>query len=502
MPRSNTRKVKSAAEVLKGFGQAYPWMLPGLLLSWITGGFEFGGWSLFTPFVFAGAAKAEGLHKGMSLLRLPFHRAFSFFGIVAGVGLVFVVIGMAAYWLAGWLVPGADVPHFLGFPLFIALAWWPMTRLWLAPALPFVVHENDGREAPLAGYLWVGPGMFSGFSWTGIPGQVRKAMPVLGLVVVILAVYVFVMAPDDATGRDRLPLAVAFVMGFVLMPLTVFVWVRSARRAHDAALAYESRLDWLARGRDVAPTRLPPQALLEAGIDADDPHWIAAAIRQGADPSVKNDQGEGVLHRAANAGRSQVISTLVEQGVDPNALDHRGLAPLATAAESGEEQCIRALIAGGADPEGAGGRRPLCRAAHARRREAVEALLSSGAVVNPEGALEGEEWPLLCAARGGDARIVERLLQAGARTPADPASCRHLLSEAAESRDEALLRMILALFSDKELVAARLSEIWRYLGLLEADRPSGYRGVNNVLEETLWRIQPDTGTEQYPWNHG
>lgn len=492
----------AVADPLKGFGRAYLWMLPGILLSWVAGGFYSGGWGLLTPLVFAGAAKARGLHGDISLLRLALQRAFSFIGIAVGVGLVFFVIGLVALWLAERLAPAAASFALVWFALFAGLGAWVMKRLWLAPALPFVVHEGEGGHAPFSGFLWVGPGMLSSFFWTGIPGQARKGGPVMVLILATLALYTFyTFATTEAgpAGSERLPLAVACFVNFGLMPLTIYAWVGGGRRAHRAALAYENRLGRMARGRAEELVRLPPQALFDLGIEADEPHWIARALRQGVDIKVKDSQGNEPLHRAAAIGSIHALATLIELGADPDTLNDSRQTPLTVAAESGQVASVNALAGQGADREGAGGRRPLCTAARARRRKMVAALLSLGAAVNPQDGSAGEDWPLLCAVCGGDAWVVERLLRAGARPPDDAAERRRLLREAAGSRDPEILRKIVALFDDSVL-ARELPDIRWWTYFQEADRPSGYPPVNAVLDEILRRLRPDTTDERYPWN--
>lgn len=488
-------------EPLKGFGRAYLWMLPGILLSWAAGGFHSGGWGVFTPLVFAGAAKAEGLHAGVSSLRLVLHRGFSFIGIAVGVGLVFFMIGLAAWWLAERSASGSAVSEGVWLVVFVALAWWPMLRLWLAPALPFVVHEGEGGQVPSAGFLWIGPGMFSSFCWSRIPGQARKGAPVLVLICATLAIYTFSGVTAGEAGSERLPLATAFLMGFCLMPLTVHLWVRGAFRAHRAALAYESRLGRIMRSRAEEPELVPPPALLDAGIEVDDPHWVVAARHRGADLTAEDKEGNALLHRAAALGSTRVVATLVRLGAAPNALNDRRMTPLAVAAERGHAPSVSALVGQGADLEGAGGRRPLCVAARARQRKTVAALLSLGAVVNPDGARSLEDWPLLCALRGGDAWIVDRLLLAGARPLEDAVARRRLLREAAGTRDPEIVRRTLALFDDAEL-ARELPDIRRWTRFEEFDRPSGYRAVNAVLDEALRRLRPDLPGEPHPGNGG
>lgn len=97
------------------------------------------------------------------------------------------------------------------------------------------------------------------------------------------------------------------------------------------------------------------------------------------------------------------------------------MTPLDTAARTGNISTIRTLAAGGADVNAvnAGGTRwtPLLHAIHENQAAAVDALIAAGADVNR--ASPGGLSPLEMAAGNSNARIVRRLLDAGA-DPREP----------------------------------------------------------------------------------
>ena len=93
---------------------------------------------------------------------------------------------------------------------------------------------------------------------------------------------------------------------------------------------------------------------------------------------------------------------------------------LAIAARIGDLDTMQRLLASGQDPNqtdpGGNHWTPLLHAIHKGQWRAVDLLLRSGA--NPTGTADGLQ-PLLMAAGTGDARIVRRLLDAGADPRSD-----------------------------------------------------------------------------------
>ena len=77
---------------------------------------------------------------------------------------------------------------------------------------------------------------------------------------------------------------------------------------------------------------------------------VAALLKAGVDPDVRDDEDYTPLHRAAMAGKSEVIKALLEAGADPNARDViDGNTPLHLVKKEDRTSVI-ALLQGGADP--------------------------------------------------------------------------------------------------------------------------------------------------------
>jgi ankyrin repeat protein len=109
---------------------------------------------------------------------------------------------------------------------------------------------------------------------------------------------------------------------------------------------------------------------------------IAAALRRGASPDARSDQGEAPLNLALQADNLEAARLLLGAGASPNLPDHRGLLPLTVA--------IRA-----------------------RSLEAVRILLHAGALAAPRPRYHCN-LPVVVAVHVGDAEIFELLLNHGA----------------------------------------------------------------------------------------
>lgn len=203
-------------------------MLPGVLLSYLAGGSLSGGWGIFTILVFAGAAKALGLQKKMSLLRLPLHRGYTFVRTTLAFGFIFFMLAAVPLLLLEQWEINEQETRSLGFALFAVLSLWPLSRLWPAPALPFVIEEDEGSRDIIT-QLWVGPGIPNAFELTALPFRFDGGLVML-LIHLNIAIFVFGIPP----GGEKLPPDVARFMCFSLMPLTVYLWVQAAAGLHRA----------------------------------------------------------------------------------------------------------------------------------------------------------------------------------------------------------------------------------------------------------------------------
>ena len=161
-------------------------------------------------------------------------------------------------------------------------------------------------------------------------------------------------------------------------------------------------------------------------------------IRAGADVNAATDLGVTPLWPASQSGSASMVQRLLEAGGDPGAALLSGETLVMTAARSGNPDVVRGLLAAGADPNASAtrGQTALMWAAGQEHSGVVEVLLEYGADVlarsdvrrqlmktdknqasHPEYTVwveQGGNTALLFAARSGDVRSVELLVEAGA----------------------------------------------------------------------------------------
>lgn len=125
------------------------------------------------------------------------------------------------------------------------------------------------------------------------------------------------------------------------------------------------------------------------------------------------------LFTAARTGDANQIKTLLEAGADHAAVDEAGETALMHAAHGGHVEAVQVLLAAGADVNAKtpAGWTALARAAYNDETdhgyvEVVEMLAEAGASVDER--IFFGITPLMLAAGGGDASVVEWLINAGA----------------------------------------------------------------------------------------
>jgi ankyrin repeat protein len=216
-------------------------------------------------------------------------------------------------------------------------------------------------------------------------------------------------------------------------------------------------------------------ALIDAGADLARAHrntinpvWavgtgradvVAKVLDAGGDLNCQTAMGTP-LHVAAREGKAEILRLLIERGADVNAGNLVGT-PLYDALRNGHTECVELLIRAGValEPPRNAADTLLTRATHHRSTEIVALLLAAGTPVDERGKISeyppgtqqlveryANATPLLMAARLGELRIVELLLEAGAnprlrdedgRYPLDLAR-EHGHSEVAERLESAL----------------------------------------------------------------
>ena len=108
---------------------------------------------------------------------------------------------------------------------------------------------------------------------------------------------------------------------------------------------------WLAQCAIDQYVGLPPleNRLLEAVCRGDEGE-LENALRDGASPSWRDEQGLTALSYAAHQGEVRIARCLLNAGADVNHMDHDGMTPLMWAVQGDHIEMIRLLVQRGADP--------------------------------------------------------------------------------------------------------------------------------------------------------
>jgi ankyrin repeat protein len=83
-------------------------------------------------------------------------------------------------------------------------------------------------------------------------------------------------------------------------------------------------------------------------------HRVKALIAKGADPDIKDKNGQTVLMCAASWGHTETVKALLAAGADVNAEAYNGVTALMCASVSGHTKTVKALLAAGADVNAVG----------------------------------------------------------------------------------------------------------------------------------------------------
>jgi len=107
-----------------------------------------------------------------------------------------------------------------------------------------------------------------------------------------------------------------------------------------------------------------------------DAERIKKLLEEGADPNIRDGDGNTPLYFAASKGCAEVARLLLEHGADPNAQDKNGETPLHVAAFNGHVDVVRLLLEHGADPtvKNKDGDTPLDLARRRGHREVVSLI--------------------------------------------------------------------------------------------------------------------------------
>jgi ankyrin repeat protein len=154
---------------------------------------------------------------------------------------------------------------------------------------------------------------------------------------------------------------------------------------------------------------------------------------------------------AAYAKQEAMVAWLLSQSVDPDTLDEQGLSPLVLAGVFGHLGVAKLLVRANADLEGCSdkGWTPFAAAVNNGHEEVASYLLEQGAALFPVRDTEPGLNPLVRAAREGNTRLVELILERMAATMesdavADILREPYLMSEAISEGNTEVVRLLVA----------------------------------------------------------
>ena len=209
------------------------------------------------------------------------------------------------------------------------------------------------------------------------------------------------------------------------------------------------------------------QALLAAAMDAEGDD-ILAALEQGADPLVKDENDNTVLMLAVMGNffgdeGEKAIDALVKAKVPVEAKNKAGQTALMLAAREGQADNVQLLIARGAkvNERDSDGWTPLMLAAYNGQVSAVDLLLKAKADFKVKDS-KGVWDALMIALAEGRGGVAEKLIEAGAVIPTGPVGNLTPLVHSVYGGDLRSVRLILATKPD---LGARDKDGWSALEL-------------------------------------
>jgi len=89
---------------------------------------------------------------------------------------------------------------------------------------------------------------------------------------------------------------------------------------------------------------------IQQGDLKDIPRLLEVLLSAGADPNIKDKEGETALHEATLGRYEEVALLLIQSGADVNASNNEGVTPLCFASGMGLPRVVSALLERGANP--------------------------------------------------------------------------------------------------------------------------------------------------------
>jgi ankyrin repeat protein/SAM-dependent methyltransferase len=189
---------------------------------------------------------------------------------------------------------------------------------------------------------------------------------------------------------------------------------------------------------------------------------------------ARDNDGNTLLHHAANGGDAGLVSFLIDKGAKVEAAGQSGLTPLHGAAMNNRTDAVSALLARGAALEARCdyGRTALIHCARERGQIATaRVLIEAGADVNAADKFGSNALEL--AAWRGKKDVVEYLMEKGAALPEPGEKWYGMLFQAASQGLETLFRPLAAKVRDLKAAAG--------VNLLHAAAEGGSAGIITLL---------------------
>lgn len=169
------------------------------------------------------------------------------------------------------------------------------------------------------------------------------------------------------------------------------------------------------RHLDMYAMRTPLGAAGESGF----PAIIDSLIEVGAKVDDVGEDGRTAFWLACRNSKVPAARQLLRHGADPSTRDVEGTSALEAATREGNEDIVLLLLAHGPGDVNATSGSPLLNAVKKGTHRCVEALLTHGASLNPQGC---DTMPLHAACKQGDEYLVSLLVQHGADPSAKDAT--------------------------------------------------------------------------------